>query len=145
MIEAREPNGEHVVYEIERPEGEPMGVELEPPTIRRCANRCEFCFIEGLPAGLRKNLYVRDDDYRLSFAYGDLRVLWEVDLEVPLIVRKDATIGDVCDVLHRSIRPNFRYAIIWGKSAKFPGQTVGLDHVLLDGDILSIIKKRGGS
>jgi small GTP-binding protein len=68
----------------------------------------------------------------------------EADMEVPLVVRKDATIGDVCDVLHRSIRQNFRYAIVWGKSAKFPGQTVGLDHVLLDGDILSIIKKRGG-
>ena len=51
IIEARQPGGEPVVYEIERPEGEPIGVELEPPTIRRCANRCEFCFIEGLPAG----------------------------------------------------------------------------------------------
>lgn len=75
VIEAREPNGELVVYEIERPEGEPMGVELEPPTIRRCANRCEFCFIEGLPKGLRKSLYVRDDDYRLSFAYGNFATL----------------------------------------------------------------------
>ena len=52
-----------------------MGVELEPPTIRRCANRCEFCFIEGLPKGLRKSLYVRDDDYRLSFAYGNFATL----------------------------------------------------------------------
>jgi putative radical SAM enzyme (TIGR03279 family) len=64
-----------VVYEIERPDGEIMGVELEPPTIRRCANRCEFCFIEGLPKGLRKPLYVRDDDYRLSFAYGNFATL----------------------------------------------------------------------
>ncbi|HTJ21292.1 MAG TPA: DUF512 domain-containing protein [Gemmatimonadaceae bacterium] len=75
VIEAREPGGELVVYEIERPEGEPMGIELEPPTIRRCANRCEFCFIEGLPKGLRKSLYVRDDDYRLSFAYGNFATL----------------------------------------------------------------------
>src|SRR3982075_2872210 len=74
-IEARLPGGEAIVYEIERPEGELMGVELEPPTIRRCANRCEFCFIEGLPKGLRKNLYVRDDDYRLSFAYGNFATL----------------------------------------------------------------------
>jgi putative radical SAM enzyme (TIGR03279 family) len=63
------------VYEIERPEGEGLGVELEPPTVRRCANRCEFCFIEGLPKGLRKNLYIRDDDYRLSFAYGNFATL----------------------------------------------------------------------
>jgi hypothetical protein len=68
----------------------------------------------------------------------------EADMEVPLVIRNGATVGDVCDSLHRSIRPNFRYAVVWGRSAKFPGQTVGLDHVLMDGDILSIIKKRGG-
>src|SRR5882672_9370271 len=75
VIEAKLPGGEELVYEVERPEGESMGVELEPPTIRRCANRCEFCFIEGLPKGLRKPLYVRDDDYRLSFAYGNFATL----------------------------------------------------------------------
>jgi putative radical SAM enzyme (TIGR03279 family) len=75
VIEARLPNGEEVVYDVERPEGEAMGVDLEPPTIRRCANRCEFCFIEGLPKGLRKPLYIRDDDYRLSFAYGNFATL----------------------------------------------------------------------
>ena len=74
-IAAKLPDGEEVIYDIERPEGEPLGVELEPPTVRRCANRCEFCFIEGLPSGLRKNLYVRDDDYRLSFAYGNFATL----------------------------------------------------------------------
>jgi putative radical SAM enzyme (TIGR03279 family) len=78
VIEARQPDGEAIVYEVERPEGEALGVELEPPTIRRCANRCEFCFIEGLPKGLRKPLYVRDDDYRLSFAYGNFATLSNV-------------------------------------------------------------------
>ena len=75
VIEAKLPSSEEIVYEIERPAGEALGVELEPPTVRRCANRCEFCFIEGLPKGLRKNLYVRDDDYRLSFAYGNFATL----------------------------------------------------------------------
>jgi putative radical SAM enzyme (TIGR03279 family) len=78
VLEARLPDGEEVVYEIERPAGESLGLELAPPTVRRCANRCEFCFIEGLPAGLRKNLYVRDDDYRLSFAYGNFATLSNV-------------------------------------------------------------------
>ena len=76
-IEARH-DGETVIYEIERPEGESLGVELEPPTVRQCANRCEFCFIEGLPPGLRKPLYLRDDDYRLSFAYGNFATLSNV-------------------------------------------------------------------
>ena len=75
VIEARLPGGEDVVYDVERPEGETMGVDLEPPTVRRCANRCEFCFIEGLPKGMRKPLYIRDDDYRLSFAYGNFATL----------------------------------------------------------------------
>ena len=76
LVEAKLPSGEEVEYEIERPEGEPMGVELEPPTVRRCANKCEFCFVEGLPEKrLRKNLYIRDDDYRLSFAYGNFATL----------------------------------------------------------------------
>jgi len=75
VIEAKLPSGEDIVYDVERPEGEGMGVDLEPPTIRRCANRCEFCFIEGLPKGLRKPLYIRDDDYRLSFAYGNFATL----------------------------------------------------------------------
>lgn len=74
-LEARLPSGEPVIYEIERDLREPFGVELEPPTVRRCANRCEFCFIEGLPKGLRKPLYIRDDDYRLSFAYGNFATL----------------------------------------------------------------------
>ncbi len=78
VIEARMPDGEEIVYEVERPEGEGLGLELEPPNVRRCANRCEFCFIEGLPKGLRKSLYVRDDDYRLSFAYGNFATLSNV-------------------------------------------------------------------
>jgi putative radical SAM enzyme (TIGR03279 family) len=74
-IECRFASGDEVVFDIERPEGESLGIELEPPTVRRCANRCEFCFIEGLPKGLRKPLYIRDDDYRLSFAYGNFATL----------------------------------------------------------------------
>ena len=77
-IEARQPDGERIIYELERLDGEPLGISLEPPSVRRCANRCEFCFIEGLPAGLRKPLYIRDDDYRLSFAYGNFATLSNV-------------------------------------------------------------------
>src|SRR5688572_17857378 len=78
VVEARQPDGDEVVYEIQRPEGEQLGVTLEPPTVRRCANRCKFCFIEGLPPGLRRNLYIRDDDYRLSFTYGNFATLSNV-------------------------------------------------------------------
>src|SRR6266550_941520 len=69
---------DELIVEARQPEGEELGVTLEPPNVRRCANRCEFCFIEGLPTGLRKNLYVRDDDYRLSFTYGNFATLSNV-------------------------------------------------------------------
>jgi putative radical SAM enzyme (TIGR03279 family) len=75
LLLARLPDGETVEFDIERPEGRPLGVQLEPPRIRRCANRCDFCFVDGLPEGLRESLYVRDDDYRLSFRYGNFATL----------------------------------------------------------------------
>src|SRR5687768_5868700 len=78
VVETRQPDGQEIIYDVARPEGEPLGIALEPPNVRRCANRCEFCFIEGLPQGLRKNLYIRDDDYRLSFTYGNFATLSNV-------------------------------------------------------------------
>lgn len=77
-VDVRLPDGRDLTLHVVRPEGAPLGIELEPPTVRRCANRCEFCFIEGLPKGLRKPLYIRDDDYRLSFAYGNFATLSNV-------------------------------------------------------------------
>jgi putative radical SAM enzyme (TIGR03279 family) len=75
VLLVRLPGGNTVEYDIERPEGVAMGIELEPPRIRRCANRCDFCFVDGLPEGLRESLYIRDDDYRLSFRYGNFATL----------------------------------------------------------------------
>lgn len=75
VLLAQMPDGKMVEFDVERPEGLPMGVRLEPPRIRRCANRCDFCFVDGLPEGLRDPLYIRDDDYRLSFRYGNFATL----------------------------------------------------------------------
>ncbi|HEX9128006.1 MAG TPA: DUF512 domain-containing protein [Gemmatimonadaceae bacterium] len=109
VIEARQPDGEEVIYELERLDGEPLGISLQPPSVRRCANKCEFCFIEGLPPGLRKPLYIRDDDYRLSFAYGNFATLSNVkerDIErileyrlSPLYVSVHATNHDARKIL----------------------------------------------
>jgi putative radical SAM enzyme (TIGR03279 family) len=62
--------GEAVVYEISRDPGEPVGIVPAPDTIRECANKCVFCFIDGNPENVRPSLWLRDDDFRLSFTYG---------------------------------------------------------------------------
>jgi small GTP-binding protein len=66
----------------------------------------------------------------------------ETDYEEPLIIRKGALVRDVCDTIHREIKRKFRFANIWGGSAKFPGQSVGLEHILQDGDVITIVQKR---
>ena len=67
----------------------------------------------------------------------------ETDFKEPLIIRSDSTIGEVCDKLHRNMRKEFRYALVWGKSVKFGGQRVGISHTLQDEDVLTICKTRG--
>ncbi|MEQ1855272.1 MAG: DUF512 domain-containing protein [Longimicrobiales bacterium] len=69
-LEALTPGGETVFYEFERDPGEPVGIVPEPDTVRECANKCVFCFIDGNPEGARSPLWLRDDDFRLSFTYG---------------------------------------------------------------------------
>ncbi|MBM2852212.1 MAG: GTP-binding protein [Candidatus Nitrosotenuis sp.] len=66
----------------------------------------------------------------------------ETDYEEPLIIRRDSTIEDVCNKLHRSMKKEFRYGLVWGKSVKFAGQRVSIHHVLKDEDVLTIIKAR---
>lgn len=63
----------------------------------------------------------------------------KADYEEPLIIKRNSSVGDVCDIIHRTFRRRFRYANIWGKSAKFPGQTVGMRHVLSEGDVLTLV------
>ncbi len=48
-----------------------LGIVLRPFKLKKCGNRCIFCFISQLPKGMRKTLYVKDEDYRMSFLYGN--------------------------------------------------------------------------
>lgn len=79
--------GLELTLEIEKRAGEPLGAEVSSAVfdrVRTCDNHCEFCFIYQLPKGLRKSLYLKDDDYRLSFLYGNFTTLTrftEADLE----------------------------------------------------------------
>jgi putative radical SAM enzyme (TIGR03279 family) len=79
--------GLELALEVTKPAGEPLGVEVHSSLfdqLRTCDNHCEFCFIYQLPPGLRSSLYLKDDDYRLSFLYGNFTTLTrftEADLE----------------------------------------------------------------
>jgi putative radical SAM enzyme (TIGR03279 family) len=74
-------------FSIEKREGESLGLEVSSAVfdrVRTCDNHCEFCFIYQLPKGMRRSLYLKDDDYRLSFLYGNFTTLTrftEADLE----------------------------------------------------------------
>jgi putative radical SAM enzyme (TIGR03279 family) len=80
-------SGLEMTIEIAKREGEPLGAEVSSALfdrVRTCDNHCEFCFIYQLPPGLRPSLYLKDDDYRLSFLYGNFTTLTrftEADLE----------------------------------------------------------------
>jgi len=61
--------------------------------------------------------------------------------EKPMVMKKGATVRDVCEKLHRDFVKNFQYAIVSGKSVSFNGQRVGLNHELVDGDVLTIVTR----
>jgi putative radical SAM enzyme (TIGR03279 family) len=77
--------GEVTLYDIGKEDGEPLGIELEEMSILSCGNDCIFCFVDQNPKGLRKQLYFRDGDYRLSFMYGNYTTMTNAG---PAILRR---------------------------------------------------------
>ncbi len=76
-VEVRKAGGGKVRFDVENG-GEDLGVEFPTPLfdgLRTCRNRCVFCFLPQLPRGLRPSLYLKDDDYRLSFLHGNFITL----------------------------------------------------------------------
>jgi putative radical SAM enzyme (TIGR03279 family) len=106
-----------VPVSVAKRDGERLGAEVSSALfdrVRTCDNHCSFCFIYQLPPGLRKSLYLKDDDYRLSFLYGNFTTLTrftELDLErvlleglSPLYVSIHATDPDVRAAMLRNRR-----------------------------------------
>ena len=85
-LELRRGGMERVLF-VDKAAGEPLGLELASAVfdrVRTCDNHCPFCFIYQLPKGMRRSLSIKDDDYRLSFLYGNFTTLTrftEADLE----------------------------------------------------------------
>jgi putative radical SAM enzyme (TIGR03279 family) len=118
---------------IDKEPGEPFGVEVSSAVfdrIRTCDNHCAFCFIYQLPKGMRKSLYLKDDDYRLSFLYGNFTTLTrftELDAERILTER----LGPLFVSIH-STDPELRARML--RNPKGATSLRWLS-VLLDGDI----------
>ena len=70
--------GEVYEVEVERREGESLGFDFDEMRLRRCNNKCVFCFLHQMPGGMRRSLYFEDDDYRLSFLHGSYVTLTNV-------------------------------------------------------------------
>jgi small GTP-binding protein len=82
---------------------------------------------------------LKEEIYRkLRFIKVYLKPPGEKMSEKPMILREGARIEDVCRKIHNDFVENFKYARVWGRSVKHEGQRVGLDHVLSDGDVVSI-------
>jgi putative radical SAM enzyme (TIGR03279 family) len=146
---------------VEKPAGTPLGLELDSPVFDRvqtCDNHCPFCFIHQLPKGMRRSLYLQDDDYRLSFLYGNFTTLTrftEADLErvvseklSPLYVSIHATDPDVRTRLLRNRRgaTSLRWlAALLDAGVEVHGQVVvcpGInDREVLDDTLLGILDR----
>ena len=109
--------GLELTASVTKDAGAPLGIEVASALfdqVRTCDNHCEFCFIYQLPKGLRPSLYLKDDDYRLSFLYGNFTTLTrftEADLErvvterlSPLFVSIHATDPEVRSRMLRNKR-----------------------------------------
>jgi len=89
MLEIRKKSGEDWEVEVERAENEDFGFTFEAIVPRQCANECIFCFCNGNPADARPSLFIKDEDVRLSFLYGNYTTLTSItDDEMNRIVEQ---------------------------------------------------------
>lgn len=78
VFEVRKKSGEEWELDVERDEGEDFGLGFEQIVPRQCANECIFCFCKGNPETARPSLFIRDEDIRLSFLYGNYTTLTSI-------------------------------------------------------------------
>ncbi|MEM0202563.1 MAG: GTP-binding protein [Archaeoglobaceae archaeon] len=100
---------------------------------------CEGAIKVSAEKGINLDLLKEEIYRKLGFIKVYLKPPGEkADMERPMILREGATVADVCRKLHKDFVENFKYARVWGRSVKFEGQRVGIDHVLCDNDVISI-------
>jgi len=79
LVEVERADGELWEIEVDKAADEPLGLRLPHPEPEQCGNNCIFCFVHQLPPGMRRSLYVKDEDYRFSYLYGAYVTLTNLD------------------------------------------------------------------
>ncbi|HKY11020.1 MAG TPA: GTP-binding protein [Nitrososphaera sp.] len=120
--------------------------EIKSKTVGNNNNNNNYFIAVSADSGINIDVLKEAIYQRLGFIRVYMRPKGgETDFKEPLIIKNGATVQDVCNKIHRNMAKNFRYGLVWGKSAKFAGQKVGLDHKLADEDVLTIVKVSGTS
>lgn len=120
LLEIVKPSDEVWEVEVERDDDEPLGLVFAALEPARCGNRCVFCFVHQLPKGLRRPLYVKDEDYRLSFLYGNyvtLSNIGEEDLQRIIEQRLSPSIFPCTPPIRPCVSAS------WAEKASFPFST----------------------
>ncbi len=106
-------SGQKLCFKIKKIAGESLGIKFSSSVFEKlkfCKNRCIFCFIDQLPAGVRKTLFIKDDDYRLSFLYGNFITLTNLN-DIDLKRIKEQRLSPLYVSLH-STDPEVRSKLI---------------------------------
>ncbi|MBN3036887.1 MAG: GTP-binding protein [Candidatus Diapherotrites archaeon] len=113
--------------------------KIDEPGAEEEREKLGQCISISAERGLNLNILREEVFKRLEIARVYMKKAGEEpDMEEPLVLRKDHTISGVCKKIHREFLKRFQYARVWGKSARFEGQKVGLDHRLHDGDVVEL-------
>ncbi len=115
----------------------------DPLTLSKCYERFPDAILISAEENIKLDILME----RIYKDLGFIRIYMKphgapADMNNPLVMRIDSTVADVCLTIHRDFIERFRYAQIWGPSAKHAGQRVGLLHVLADGDVVGIVVRR---
>jgi putative radical SAM enzyme (TIGR03279 family) len=122
-VEVVKADGEEWRIEVEKDESESWGIDFEAMTPRQCGNDCVFCFIQQNPEGSRKSLWVRDEDVRFSFMYGNYSTLTTI------------TKSEVERVIEQRLSP--QYVSVHATDPELRAYLLGIDRKI---DVLSQMK-----
>jgi hypothetical protein len=116
---------------------------VDSERLRSCLER----FPDAVPISASLGLHIEALIERIYNELAFMRIYMKPraaspDMDNPFVIRRDATVADVCSTIHRDFVEKFRYARIWGRSVKYGGQRVGLSHVLADGDVVSVVMRK---